>query len=57
MAWTAKQQQLTQEMFIECVQQLAKVIEHNPSYLVDVREGMVNLGYTTMGHMFVMISK
>ncbi|MED3802742.1 flagellin lysine-N-methylase [Lysinibacillus xylanilyticus] len=53
----AAKQQLTQEMFIECVQQLTKVIEHNPSYLVDVREGMVNLGYTTMGHMFVMISK
>ncbi|PKU53610.1 MULTISPECIES: flagellin lysine-N-methylase [Lysinibacillus] len=53
----AKQQQLTQEMFIECVQQLAKVIEHTPSYLLDVREGMMNLGYTTMGHMFVMISK
>ncbi len=53
----AKQQQLTQEMFIECVQQLAKVIEHTPSYLQDVKEGMVELGYTTMGHMFVMISK
>ncbi|MGE7695964.1 flagellin lysine-N-methylase [Lysinibacillus sp. NPDC094177] len=53
----SKQQQLTQEMFIECVQQLAKVIEHTPTYLQEVREGMVNLGYTTMGHMFVMISK
>ncbi|MFY0520164.1 flagellin lysine-N-methylase [Lysinibacillus sp. UGB7] len=52
----AKQQQLTQEMLIECVQQLAKIIEHNPSYLQGVREGMVTAGYTTMGHMFVMIS-
>ncbi|MGE7927657.1 hypothetical protein [Lysinibacillus xylanilyticus] len=39
----AKQQQLTQEMFIECVQQLAKMIEHNPSYLIDVREGIGRL--------------
>lgn len=53
----SKQQQLTQEMFIECVQQLSKVIEHTPSYLQDVRTGMAELGYTTMGHMFVMISK
>jgi lysine-N-methylase len=53
----AKQQKLTQEMFIECVQQLAKVIEHNTSYLKGVREGMENLGYTTMGHMFIMIKK
>ncbi|WP_409368020.1 flagellin lysine-N-methylase [Lysinibacillus sp. 38-6] len=53
----AQQQRLTQEMFIECVQQLAKVIEHTPSYLQEVKEGMVELGYTTMGHMFVMISK
>ena len=52
----AKQQKLTQEMLIECVQQLAKIIEHNPSYLQGVREGMVTAGYTTMGHMFVMIS-
>jgi len=53
----SKNQQLTQEMFIECVQQLAKVIEHSPSYLQGVREGMISLGYTTMGHMFMMISK
>jgi len=53
----SKQKQLTQEMFIECVQQLAKVIEHNISYLKGVREGMENLGYTSMGHMFMMIKK
>lgn len=51
----AKQQKLTREMVIECVQQLAKIIEHNPSYLQGVREGMGNSSYTTMGHMFVMI--
>ena len=42
-------------MVIECVQQLAKVIEHNPSYLQGVREGMEISSYSTMGHMFVMI--
>ncbi|ATP39084.1 hypothetical protein CSE16_03060 [Solibacillus sp. R5-41] len=52
----AKEQKLTQEMVINCVQQLAKVIEHNPAYLQGVREGMEAAGYTTMGHMFVMIS-
>ncbi|WP_433595881.1 hypothetical protein [Lysinibacillus xylanilyticus] len=53
----SKQQQLTQEMFIECVKQIAKVIEHNTSYLKGVREGMETLGYTMMGHMFMMIKK
>ena len=52
----AKHQILTKEMVIECVQQLAKVIEHNPSYLQGVREGMELSGYTTMGHMFVLIN-
>ncbi len=52
----AKERKLTQEMVINCVQQLAKVIEHNPAYLQGVREGMEDAGYTTMGHMFVMIS-
>ncbi|MFJ3388332.1 flagellin lysine-N-methylase [Lysinibacillus sp. NPDC086135] len=52
----SKQQKLTQDMVIECIQQLAKVIEHNSSYLQGVREGMEDSGYTTMGHMFVMIS-
>ncbi len=42
-------------MSIECVQQLAKIVEHNPSYLQGVHEGMESLGYTTMGHMFIMI--
>lgn len=51
----AKQQQLTQEMVIECVQQLAKIVEHNPSYLQGVHEGMETSGYNSMGHMFVMI--
>ncbi|WP_431029193.1 flagellin lysine-N-methylase [Lysinibacillus sp. LZ02] len=51
----AKQHKLNQEMVIECVQQLAKIIEHNPSYLQGVREGMENSSYNTMGHMFVMI--
>ncbi|UED80931.1 flagellin lysine-N-methylase [Lysinibacillus sp. CD3-6] len=53
----AKQQKLTQEMVIECIQQLAKEIEHNSTYLQGVRKGMEDSGYTTMGHMFVMISK
>lgn len=52
----AKQQRLTQEMVIECVQQIGKVIEHNPAYLQGVREGMEASSYRTMGHMFVMIS-
>ncbi|WP_107840320.1 flagellin lysine-N-methylase [Metasolibacillus meyeri] len=52
---SAKQQRLTEEMVIECIQQLVKVIEHHSAYLQGVREGMENSGYTTMGHMFVMI--
>lgn len=52
----SNQQNLTQEMVIECIQQLAKAIEHNSSYLQGVRKGMEASGYTTMGHMFVMIS-
>lgn len=52
---SVKQQRLTTEMVIECVQQLAKMIEHNSSYLQGVRKGMENSGYNTMGHMFVMI--
>lgn len=52
---SAKQQQLTQKMVIECVQQFAKVIEHNPLYLKGVREGIEQSGFNSMGHMFVMI--
>ncbi|WP_285397580.1 flagellin lysine-N-methylase [Lysinibacillus sp. fls2-241-R2A-57] len=52
---SAKQQQLTQEMVVECVQQFAKVIEHNPHYLKGVREGIDQSGFNSMGHMFVMI--
>ncbi|QPQ37268.1 flagellin lysine-N-methylase [Lysinibacillus sp. JNUCC-52] len=52
----AKQQKLTQDMVIECIQQLVKTIEHHSSYLQGVRKGMEDSGYTTMGHMFVMIS-
>lgn len=52
---SVKQQKLTQEMVIECVQQLAKMIEHNSSYLQGVREGMESAGYNTMAYMFVMI--
>ena len=52
----AKEQKLTNEMVIECITQFAKVNKYNPDYLQCVREGMGILGYTTMGHMFVMIS-
>ncbi|MFJ7950817.1 flagellin lysine-N-methylase [Lysinibacillus sp. NPDC096418] len=51
----AKEQKLTKEMVVNCVQQLAKEIEHNTVYLKGVREGMESSGYTTMGHMFVLI--
>ena len=51
----AKQQQLTQEMVIECVRQLAKTVEHNQSYLQGVHKGIENSGYNSMGHMFGMI--
>jgi len=53
---SASQQQLTQEMVVECVQQLSKTIEHNPVYLKGVRDGMNRSGFNTMGHMFVMIN-
>ncbi|MGR7908456.1 flagellin lysine-N-methylase [Lysinibacillus capsici] len=52
----AKQQKLTQDMVIECIQQLVKTIEHHSSYLQGVRKGMEDSGYNTMGHMFVMIN-
>lgn len=51
----AKQKKLDEQMVIECIQQLSKVIEHNPSYLEGVREGMKESDYNTMAHMFVMI--
>lgn len=51
----ANQQQLNENMVVECVQQLAKTIEHNPVYLQGVHKGMEESGYTTMAHMFVLI--
>jgi len=42
-------------MVVECVQQFAKVIEHNPLYLKGVREGIDQSGFNSMGHMFVVI--
>ena len=36
----AKQNQLTTDMFIECIQQLSKTIEHNSVYLSGVCDGM-----------------
>lgn len=51
----ANQKQLTEKMVVECVQQLAKTIEHNLSYLSNVREGMEESGYTTMAHMFILV--
>lgn len=51
----ANQQQLNQSMVVECVQQLAKTMEHNPVYLQGVRQGMEESGYISMAHMFVLI--
>lgn len=51
----AHQNQLNENMVIECVQQIAKTIEHHLTYLSNVREGMEESGYTTMAHMFILI--
>lgn len=51
----SNQQQLNEQMVVQCVQQLAKTIEHNPSYLMNVRDGMEQTGYNTMAHMFTLI--
>ena len=47
----AKQNQLTTDMFIECIQQLSKTIEHNSAYLNGVCDGMKKSGYATLAHM------
>lgn len=51
----ANQQQLNENMVVECVQQLAKTIEHNSLYLANVRQAMEDSGYISMAHMFVLI--
>lgn len=51
----AHQHQLNPNMVVECVQQIAKTIEHHLTYLPSVRDGMEKSGYTTMAHMFVLI--
>lgn len=51
----AKQNQLTTDMIIECIQQLSKVIEHNSSYLNGVCDGMKKSGYATLAHMCALI--
>ena len=51
----AKQNQLTTDMFIECIQQLSKTIEHNSAYLNGVCDGMKKSGYATLAHMCALI--
>lgn len=51
----AKRKEVTEGGVLECIQQLAKVIEHDPLFLQGVRDEMERLELNTMGHMFVMI--
>lgn len=51
----ANRNKLSPDMFVLCVQQLAKVIEHDPEYLSGVRDAVNQSGYNTMAHMFVVI--
>lgn len=54
-AITSKTKQMTEEIVIECIQQLTKRVEHNALYLQAIRNGMEELGFNTMGHMFIII--
>lgn len=46
---------LTTDLVIKLVQSYSKTVEHNVSYLTNVREMLRESGYTTMAHMVVLI--
>ncbi|MFJ7838502.1 flagellin lysine-N-methylase [Lysinibacillus sphaericus] len=46
---------LTTELVIKLIQSYAKTIEHNVSYLQNVREMLNESGYSTMAHMIVLL--
>lgn len=51
----ANNEHLNESLVVECVQQIAKTIEHHLTYLPSVKDGMEESGYTTMAHMFILI--
>lgn len=51
----ADRQQITPELVVECVQQLAKTMEHSGMYTENVRKHLDDSGFVTMGHMFSII--
>lgn len=51
----ASQQELAHADVIRCIYLIGRTVEHNDEFLDYVRKGMVEGGYTTMGHMFSLV--
>lgn len=51
----ASQQELAHADVIRCIYLIGRTVEHNGEFLDYVRKGMVEGGYTTMGHMFSLV--
>lgn len=48
-------EQFNEEHIVKLIQSFAKTIEHNSTYLNEVRELIVNNGFNTMAHMAILI--